>query len=414
MRPLVAELSDPELLARFAEARSEAAFAELVRRYVDLVYSAAVRQVRPDHHAAADICQSVFIELSRQASRLSAHPTLSGWLYTTTHHLSARHLRALARRKHREREAQSRLELEPSDRTDESPWAAIAPVLDTAMHGLNEADRTAVLLRCFEHRPFAEIGGRFGISEGAARMRVERALDRLRQQLERRGIRSTASALALALSGQAVAAAPPAQLCSVTAAAFGETGGLAITASLIQMTATQLKTIGLAIVTSAAVVTLTLEHQATVDLETRNAHLENQLAQLVAAKELAEARATRLAMARADEVESGTRAQAELLQLRGQVAVLRNQRPEVSAQGRGIAVLKEELKQLQSRYENQVGIVKDLADTFNGAAPNEVERELASRALANTERMRDLVQLQILQEEADPHSEEIDPDFGRR
>ena len=73
---------DPELLATFARTNSEDAFAELVRRHVSLVYSAALRQVGGDAHLAQDVAQTVFTDLARKAAALARRESLTGWLYT--------------------------------------------------------------------------------------------------------------------------------------------------------------------------------------------------------------------------------------------------------------------------------------------------------------------------------------------
>ena len=75
---------DAELLRRYSAEGSEADFADLTRRHVDLVYSAALRLVQGDVHSAQDVTQQVFTEVARQANRLARHPALVGWLYTTT------------------------------------------------------------------------------------------------------------------------------------------------------------------------------------------------------------------------------------------------------------------------------------------------------------------------------------------
>lgn len=74
---------DLELLQSYVTGRSEAAFAELAARHVNLVYSAARRETGGDDASAQDLTQSVFIELARQAPRLTRHPALAGGLYTT-------------------------------------------------------------------------------------------------------------------------------------------------------------------------------------------------------------------------------------------------------------------------------------------------------------------------------------------
>lgn len=199
--------SDSELLQQFVRDGSESAFTELVRRHVDLVFSAALRQVGPDPQTAEEVAQTVFTDLARKARQLGPHPTLTGWLYTSTRLAAAQHRRTESRRLARENAAHSMSQLLSSE-APEPDWNQLRSVLDEAMHDLNEADREAVLLRFFEKRPLAEIGARLGLSENTARMRVERALDKLHAALAKRGITSTAAALSLALSAHAVTAAP--------------------------------------------------------------------------------------------------------------------------------------------------------------------------------------------------------------
>lgn len=201
--------SDQELIRRFAEDSDESAFEELLRRYVDLVHSAALRQAGPDPQAAQDVAQSVFIDLARKASQLQGHATLTGWLYTAVRHAATAHRRTEARRTQRE---QTALSMNPADSTPgpEPDWNRLRPLLDEAMHGLSDDDREVVLLRCFERRAYSEIGMRLGVAENAARMRVERALDRLGELLTRRGVTSTAAGLALVLETHAVTSTPTA------------------------------------------------------------------------------------------------------------------------------------------------------------------------------------------------------------
>jgi RNA polymerase sigma factor (sigma-70 family) len=223
-------MDDSSLLRRFAEDRSEEAFAELVRRHLNLVYSSALRKVGGDAHLAADVSQKVFAVLARNAPSLARHPVLTGWLYTTTHFTAAKLVRSERRRQAREQEAQAMQDLLSSP-APEAGWEQLRPVLDDVMHALNERDREAVLLRFFEGRPFAEVGARQGLSENAARMRVERALDKLHSLLARRGITSTTAALTLLLAEQTVAAAPVGLAATVSSAAIAGTaagGGIGL------------------------------------------------------------------------------------------------------------------------------------------------------------------------------------------
>ena len=208
---------DAALLRRYAEEKSEAAFAELVRRHLDLVYSAAQRRLGGDAHRAADVAQQVFATLAREAARLSRHTVLTAWLYAATRHAAIDAIRADRRRQVREQEAHLMQTLAATPTLD-AEWERLRPVLDAVMDELAEADRTAVLLRFFQQRPFAEIGATLHLSDDAARMRVDRALDKLRALLARRGITSTTAALGATLVHQAIAAAPAGLAGTVAAA----------------------------------------------------------------------------------------------------------------------------------------------------------------------------------------------------
>jgi RNA polymerase sigma factor (sigma-70 family) len=214
--------TDAALLQLYAETRSEEAFAELVRRHLDGVYSTALRRVGGDTHLAEDVCQQVFVALARKAGALVRHPALTSWLFVTTRNEAANVVRTERRRKTREHEALAMEHLQ-SIAASPADWSRLSPVLDAVIDDLREVDRTAVLLRFVERRGFAEIGMALNVSEDAARMRVERALDRMRALLSIRGISSTSTALSLALAHHAVVAAPA----SLAAQVIGSAGAVA-------------------------------------------------------------------------------------------------------------------------------------------------------------------------------------------
>src|SRR5262245_37218944 len=229
-------LDDAELLGSYARERSESAFTELVRRRVDLVYSAALREARGDAALAEDITQAVFVELARKAARVSQHPALAGWLYTCVRRMTANVRRSEDRRQHREQEAHTMNELLSSD-ASEAAWQHVQPVLDDAMHELSETDRSAVVLRFFEERSLKEVGLALGLNENAARMRVERALEKLRTVLAKRGVTSTASTLTAALAAGAVMSAPAGLAATVSSAALASAAvGAGTTLTLMTMT----------------------------------------------------------------------------------------------------------------------------------------------------------------------------------
>lgn len=198
---------DVTLLRRFTEAGDQSAFTELVRRHLDAVYSAALRRVGGEAPLAQDVAQQVFVALARRAAELAAHPVLAAWLYTATRNAAINAVRSESRRRKREQEASAMNETlihEPGG----ADWERTAPVLDEAMDELSESDRRAVLLRFFDQRSFAEIAAVLRLTDDAARRRVERALEKLRVRLARRGIGSTAAALAAVLTQNSVSAAP--------------------------------------------------------------------------------------------------------------------------------------------------------------------------------------------------------------
>ena len=209
-------LTDPQLLRDYTERRSEAAFAELVRRHVDLVYSAATRMVR-DSHLAEDVTQGVFVALAQNARPLADHPVLSGWLHRTTQNLAANVVRADVRRRVREQEVAAMNELLSTE--PEARWEHIAPHLDAALGGLNEPDRDAVLLRYFERKSAREMAQLLGVSEEAAQKRVSRAVERLRELFAQRGVKVGAGGLAVVISANAVQAAPVGLAVTISTAA---------------------------------------------------------------------------------------------------------------------------------------------------------------------------------------------------
>lgn len=225
--------SDSELLQRYVTDKADAAFAQLVQRHVDLVFSAALRQTQGDRPTAEDVTQEVFVTLSRKAAGLTKHPSLAAWLYTCTRHAARNAGRSNHRRQNREQQAYAMNELlQPEPGVD---WEQLRPMLDDAMHALNESDRQAILLRYFSRLPLAEVGARLALSENTARMKVDRALDKLRAILTKQGFTSTAIVLGTLLSNHAVAGAPAGLAVAATKAgiAAGIEGGSAGLAALL-------------------------------------------------------------------------------------------------------------------------------------------------------------------------------------
>jgi RNA polymerase sigma factor (sigma-70 family) len=216
---------DSALLRQFVENHSDEAFAELVRRYVNLVYSTALRETRGDSHRAEETTQLVFIDLARKAPSLVNRTVLGGWLYLSVAFAAARLARADRRWHRREQEANAMYESNAESSARDLDWNRLWPVLDVVMREMEQRDREAVLLRFFEGLSFAQIGERLRFTEDTARKRVERALGKLQSLLERRGIKSTTAALASVLAAEAVTAAPAGLAGAATGAALTAGGG---------------------------------------------------------------------------------------------------------------------------------------------------------------------------------------------
>ena len=199
-------IPDAELLRRYAEEREEGAFSEIVGRHVNHVYSAALRLVGGDSHLAQDVTQIVFTDLARKAGQLEGLHVLSSWLHTSARFAAAKLVRSEQRRRLRE---QATLPMNMTSGETDPAWDQARPVLDETIGELEPADRDALMLRYFEKKPLAHVGAALGLSENAARMRVDRATEKLRTRLAVRGITSAASALGASLAQFTVGTAPP-------------------------------------------------------------------------------------------------------------------------------------------------------------------------------------------------------------
>src|SRR5437762_3544311 len=270
--------TDSQLLREYAGNGSETAFGALVSRHADLVYSAALRQViEPDF--ARDVAQSVFADLARKAKSLSGNIVLPGWLYRSTRFAALTFLRNERRRQNRERQAMQLLD--PPD--ESSPdWDRIRPVLDEAMANLGDTDRDALVLRYFKNEDLRTVGVALGTSEDAAQKRVTRALEKLRAFLLRRGVTLSSAALATALTGSAVQAAPAALAGAIPAAVVAGSTAASSTFNLLNfMSITKLKAglLSAAVVVGAGTA-IVVQQQSVARLRAENRGLREQSQQL--------------------------------------------------------------------------------------------------------------------------------------
>src|SRR5215472_12202866 len=211
---------DMELVRQYVADRSEEAFASLVTRHINLVYSVALRQLG-DSHLAQEVVQAVFIILARKAPSLGPKTILSAWLCRTAQFLAARAARDRGRRQRREQEVYMQaLSNEPEPGT--SAWADIAPLLDIAMARLGGKDHAAIVLRFFEGKDYRQVGAALGVNENAAKTRVSRAVEKLRRSFTKRGVILSATTIGGTISANSVQAAPAALVKGISAVAMAK------------------------------------------------------------------------------------------------------------------------------------------------------------------------------------------------
>jgi RNA polymerase sigma factor (sigma-70 family) len=222
--------TDDDLFRRFVTAADRDALAELIRRFLPMVYAAAQRQVR-DAHLAEDVAQDVFITFTRRVRQIRHAAAIGAWLLQTTRYTAANAIKSESRRRRREQSVGRRRPeeiamIDPDEETG-AHWQAIGPVLDDAMSHLSWSDRTALILRYFRGLSLREVGDATGTSEEGARKRVGRAVERLRKRLTAAGATTGAVGtvnLPALLSTHAIETAPANVVSQVIAGATGAAG----------------------------------------------------------------------------------------------------------------------------------------------------------------------------------------------
>jgi RNA polymerase sigma factor (sigma-70 family) len=314
-----------KLLADYVKNGSEGAFRELVARYVNLVYSTALRLVKGDAPLAEDVTQTVFADFARKAYKLPADVMIGGWLHRDTFLKASTARRGERRRHFRERQA---VAMNLPENHTAANLARVAPILDEAINQLEPEDRTAILLRFFEQREFRAVGEAMGSNEDAARMRVNRALDKLQVLLKKRGVTFSAGALRVAL---AVSAAPLGLAATVAGAALagGVTGG--VTASFLKfMSMTNMKiAVASAVAVASLAVPVVVQHQSLAKLRAENQALAQQAAQAVTLAEDNQSLSNLVAQSKSGPAPTEQQVR-DLARLRGDVALLREQTNELA------------------------------------------------------------------------------------
>lgn len=217
-----------QLLKQYVDENSQAAFSRLVEKHLNLAYSAAIACLGNEDQAR-DACQLTFLELSKKAAKLSDSVHLGSWVHTTARHFSKKIQRTEIRRQKREQRYVDDMNMQQHSEPD---WSRLMPEIHEAIGKLNPTEREAILLRFFQQKSLAEVGATLGVSADAARMRLNRALERLNHQLARRGIASTAAALATALPAHAMATAPTGLATTISTSVLATAGTSIATTTL--------------------------------------------------------------------------------------------------------------------------------------------------------------------------------------
>ena len=199
---MLTDLSDKDLLRRFAASGAEEAFRALVGRYTELVFGTALRTVR-ERTAAEEVTQNVFIALARKAAFLPGDTCLGAWLHRSAVLEARNWVRNEVRRKRREEEAGGDMM-----EREESLLQPLMTVLDDALLDLREQDRAALLLRYTQQRNLKEVGLSLGVSEDTAQKRVSKAVDLLTRAFRKRGYAVPSVAVTISLLEGAAQAAP--------------------------------------------------------------------------------------------------------------------------------------------------------------------------------------------------------------
>ncbi len=311
---------DRDLLARYAESADQEAFAEIVRRHLDLVYSSALRQLG-DIHLAEDVCQMVFAKLAGKPRLVRGKSVLAGWLFTDARLTALQLLRRERRRIAREQKA---MDFEDFSGTRAPDWQEARPIIDELLAKLDRSERDALLLRYFEQQSLREVAAEMQWSEDAARMRLSRAITKLRRWLSRRGIHTTGSAISAVLAAHAIEAAPASLSGSVISFALvppGASAGVTWTVHLTNLLMSKAKItittlIGLGIVTP-----LVWQVYTNQSLRSENLSLQQRIQTLEGVrqdfgKQVADLNA---------QLDQTREERAELARLRGEVTRLRNE-----------------------------------------------------------------------------------------
>jgi RNA polymerase sigma factor (sigma-70 family) len=214
------QLTDAELVKRYVSAADGAAFELMVWRHQRMVYGVCKRILRHDHDAE-DAFQATFLVLARKAGSIGNTQSLAGWLYQVAYRVACRSSSKSAKRSQRERTGV--LLADVPDRSATSAGADLWPVLDAEVQRLPSKYRLPVILCYLEGKSYDEAARQLGCPKGTVSTRLTRARELLREQLTRRGVTLSATAMAALAAGQASAAVPAHLLADTASLVMGTT-----------------------------------------------------------------------------------------------------------------------------------------------------------------------------------------------
>jgi RNA polymerase sigma factor (sigma-70 family) len=419
------DANDMDLVREFARHNSEAAFTELVRRHLNLVYSVARRCTGNDGDAH-DVTQAVFIILARKAAGLREKTLLTGWLYETTRFAAARLLRTNARRHAREQEAFMQSTL--TDNDNSAVWEKLSPHLETAMGKLAARDRALLVLRFYENKSGPEAAALLGIREDAAHKRVTRALEKLRKVFAQRGVTLSGAAIAGAVSANSIQAAPAGLAAIISTAALS--GTTITTAAVLAVTkAIAMTTLQKTLVTVALVATVgagIFEAHQNSQLREQNQTLQQQQApfttQIPQLSQALTDATNQLASLLAENAQLKSNSnENELLKLRGEVTRFKNGANDETASAAKAWL--EKVNNLKKRFEeNPTAKIPEMQflteqDWLNAASKKletDADYRRASAALRNAAESKfDVVYQQALQKYLDANNNQFPTDVSQ-
>jgi RNA polymerase sigma factor (sigma-70 family) len=224
-----AGMTDAHLLSCFIEHRDEPAFAAIVRRHGPMVWGVC-RRLLHNHQDAEDAFQAALLVLARKAASIVPREGLANWLHGVALRTALRARVITARRRARERQV---IEMPQPAASERDLWTDLQPLLDRELNLLPDKYRVAIIVCDLEGKTRKEAARQLGCPEGTVAGRLARARVMLAKRLRRRGLDVSGGALAIVLSHEAaLAAVPPAVMCTTITAATLFAAGPAATGSI--------------------------------------------------------------------------------------------------------------------------------------------------------------------------------------